>query len=318
MRPVEATPPWSRADPCPTSGTWRSPPGQPSASTRSSRPPDCSSWPASSCSPGGPRRPGNGLVRARHPRRDRVVTPGGPRLLRPPPTTVVQRMHHQPLNRRRTTMQFSNKKKAVAGALIAVGGLALVGVGTGAAFTDTVTANSTFKAGTVDLDITDAPNFAVSTDGNTATLKPARANFNTTGVQDVLRHHQGDEQRRHQGAAERGRQRRPVARHQAMGMQRVRRDNHSNPVQRGSLRATRPSSASGRRAPRDHRRRLRQDRRTIQRQPSRAPARDPRNQLIPDPPASPSSPSRFGGAGCARACPDRSTRPAEVVAPRRR
>ena len=39
-------------------------------------------------------RPGNGLVTARHPRRDRVVTPGGPRLLRPPPTTVVQRLHH--------------------------------------------------------------------------------------------------------------------------------------------------------------------------------------------------------------------------------
>ena len=68
-------------------------------------------------------------------------------------------------------MQFSNKKKAVAGALIAVGGLALVGVGTGASFTDTVTANSTFKAGTVDLDISDAPNYDVSADGNTATLK---------------------------------------------------------------------------------------------------------------------------------------------------
>ena len=79
-------------------------------------------------------------------------------------------------------MQFSNKKKAVAGAMIAVGGLALVGVGTGAAFTDTVTANSTFKTGFVDLDIIDAPNYDVSADGNTATLKGGTVNFNTPGL----------------------------------------------------------------------------------------------------------------------------------------
>ena len=59
-------------------------------------------------------------------------------------------------------MQFSNKKKAVAAAMIAVGGLALVGVGTGAAFTDTVTANMTVKTGTANLDIVDAPNFVIS------------------------------------------------------------------------------------------------------------------------------------------------------------
>ena len=125
--------------------TWRWPPEQPSASTRSSRPRASSSGQASSCSSGGPRQTRKRSLRARHPRRDRVVTPGGPRLLRPPPTTVVQRMHHPPLTRSSNTMQFSNKKKAVAGAMIAVGGLALVGVGTGASFTDTVTANSTSR-----------------------------------------------------------------------------------------------------------------------------------------------------------------------------
>ena len=83
-------------------------------------------------------------------------------------------------------MQFSNKKKAVTGALIAVSGLALVGVGTGASFTDTVTANSTVKTGFVDLAISDAPNFDVSTDGNTATLKPAFANFNTPGYKSYF------------------------------------------------------------------------------------------------------------------------------------
>ncbi len=98
-----------------------------------------------------------------------------------PPTTVVQRMHHPPLTRSSNTMQFSNKKKAVAGALIAVGGLALIGAGTGASFTDTVTANSTFKTGSVDLDIIDAPNYDVSADGNTATLKGGTVNFNTPG-----------------------------------------------------------------------------------------------------------------------------------------
>ena len=67
-------------------------------------------------------------------------------------------------------MQFSNKKKAVAGALIAVGGLALVGAGTGASFTDGVTANSMLKAGTVDLQITEAPNMVISADGNRADL----------------------------------------------------------------------------------------------------------------------------------------------------
>jgi predicted ribosomally synthesized peptide with SipW-like signal peptide len=78
-------------------------------------------------------------------------------------------------------MHISNKKKTVAGAMIAVGGLALVGVGTGASFSDMVTANSTFKAGSVDLDITDAPNYDVSTDGNTATLKGGRSTSTPPG-----------------------------------------------------------------------------------------------------------------------------------------
>ena len=103
-------------------------------------------------------------------------------------------------------MQFSNKKKAVAGALIAVGGLALVGAGTGASFTDTVTANSTFKTGSADLDITDAPNYGDQRRRQHRDPQAADVDFNTPRVAEFLRHHQGEQQRRHQGAADRGRQ----------------------------------------------------------------------------------------------------------------
>ena len=194
-------------------------------------------------------------------------------------------------------MQFSNKKKAVAGAMIAVGGLALVGVGTGAAFTDTVTANSTFKAGTVDLDIIDAPNYDISTDGNTATLKRRTVNFNTPGgrvlfdtikvinngdIKVPLNVDVNDDRARHHH-----------------GHERVGADKNSNPVSELApgdsafisicvrLRRS-PTPTPARPGP--------------SASPCRAPSRDSRNQLIPDPPASPSSPSRFGGAGCTRAC----------------
>ena len=145
-----ATPPGSRADPCPTSATV-------ALATRSAvgrhtlargRRTASSTRRSTSLMLADPSRPGNGLVNARHPRRDRVVNPRGStassdpaddrRPADAPPKHASGEEHHAVLN----------KKKAVAGAMIAVGGLALVGVGTGAASPTRVTANSTFKAGT--------------------------------------------------------------------------------------------------------------------------------------------------------------------------
>jgi predicted ribosomally synthesized peptide with SipW-like signal peptide len=61
---------------------------------------------------------------------------------------------------------ISAKKKLVAGAAIAVGSLALIGAGSGASFTDTVTAQTNVRSGHADLNI-------VKTDGATATYDGA-------------------------------------------------------------------------------------------------------------------------------------------------
>ena len=88
-------------------------------------------------------------------------------------------------------MQFSHKKKTIAGALIAVGGLALVGVGTGAVFTDSVSARQAIEAGKIDVRV--APAKAdegnASWDGKTVTFDsfgPTGSSFHSTPVDTVI------------------------------------------------------------------------------------------------------------------------------------
>jgi hypothetical protein len=60
---------------------------------------------------------------------------------------------------------ISSKKKLVAGAAIAVGGLALIGAGAGASFTDTVTADTNVRSGYADLNIVKAEGATSAYDG---------------------------------------------------------------------------------------------------------------------------------------------------------
>ena len=89
-------------------------------------------------------------------------------------------------------MQFSNKKKALAGAMIAVGGLALVGVGTGAVFTDTVTANSTVKAGIRRPRHHRRPELHRQHGRQHRDPQAGACIFNTPGYKSDIRHLQGD------------------------------------------------------------------------------------------------------------------------------
>ncbi|WP_037626093.1 hypothetical protein [Streptomyces aureus] len=66
-------------------------------------------------------------------------------------------------------MAISNKKKAVAVAAILAGSIGLVSIGSGAVFTDTVTAESTVKAGTARIAI-QADGWTIGDHGHTATL----------------------------------------------------------------------------------------------------------------------------------------------------
>jgi predicted ribosomally synthesized peptide with SipW-like signal peptide len=91
-------------------------------------------------------------------------------------------------------MQFSNKKKTVAAAMIAVGGLALVGVGTGAVFTDSVSAQQQIDVGHIDVRVAPAnPNDgSASWDGKTVTFNtfgPTGSSFHTTQVNTVITNH---------------------------------------------------------------------------------------------------------------------------------
>ncbi|MFD7880484.1 hypothetical protein ACFV5G_41560 [Streptomyces sp. NPDC059766] len=66
-------------------------------------------------------------------------------------------------------MAISNKTKAIAAAAILAGSIGLVSIGSSALFTDTVTAESTFKAGTAKIEI-QADGWTISDNGHTATL----------------------------------------------------------------------------------------------------------------------------------------------------
>ncbi|MFE2304042.1 hypothetical protein ACFXAW_38290 [Streptomyces sp. NPDC059445] len=79
-------------------------------------------------------------------------------------------------------MAISNKKKAVAVAAILAGSIGLVSIGSSAVFTDTVTAESTVKAGTAKISI-QADGWAIGDDGHSATLeKPLLI---TSSTQDI-------------------------------------------------------------------------------------------------------------------------------------
>ena len=91
-------------------------------------------------------------------------------------------------------MQFSNKKKTVAAAMIAVGGLALVGVGTGAVFTDSVSAKQSIEAGHIDVRVApaDPSQGSSSSDGKTVTFNtfgPTGSSFHTDEVDTVITNH---------------------------------------------------------------------------------------------------------------------------------
>jgi predicted ribosomally synthesized peptide with SipW-like signal peptide len=66
-------------------------------------------------------------------------------------------------------MAISNKKKAVAVAAILAGSIGLVSIGSSAVFTDTVTAESTVKAGTAKIAI-EADGWTITDNGHAATL----------------------------------------------------------------------------------------------------------------------------------------------------
>ncbi|MGW2824242.1 SipW-dependent-type signal peptide-containing protein [Streptomyces sp. NPDC001443] len=67
-------------------------------------------------------------------------------------------------------MAISDKTKAISAAAILAGSIGLVSIGSSALFTDTVTAESTFKAGTADIQIQADSPWEVSADRQKATL----------------------------------------------------------------------------------------------------------------------------------------------------